>query len=105
MSKVYFVIDNTLAHIYKFKHTDFNYLPNHVLCIREYTEDKRKIPSLNDKLGIFLLIYKRTNVLRNRKELIEFVCVNNMSYKETTEFTVSCCCFIKAHFVYNFFEL
>ncbi|HEG8969285.1 TPA: hypothetical protein SF998_002205 [Staphylococcus aureus] len=47
MSKVYFVIDNTLAHIYKFKHTDFNYLPNHVLCIREYTEDKRKIPSLN----------------------------------------------------------
>ncbi|ADQ78064.1 hypothetical protein C0103_05280 [Staphylococcus aureus] len=47
MSKVYFVIDITLAHIYKFKHTDFNYLPNHVLCIREYTEDKRKIPSLN----------------------------------------------------------
>ncbi len=47
MSQPDFVIDNTLAHIYKFKHTDFNYLPNHVLCIREYTEDKRKIPSLN----------------------------------------------------------
>ncbi|PAG02197.1 hypothetical protein APV57_01185 [Staphylococcus aureus] len=43
---MYFVIDNTLAHIYKFKHTDFNYLPNHVLCIREYTEDKRKIPMI-----------------------------------------------------------
>lgn len=67
----------------------------------EYTEDNE-----NSKLKPisleFLLIYKRTNVLRNRKELIEFVCVNNMSYKETTEFTVSCCCFIKAHFVYNF---
>ncbi|RDE32369.1 hypothetical protein DV915_08980, partial [Staphylococcus aureus] len=46
-TRVVLIIDNTLAHIYKFKHTDFNYLPNHVLCIREYTEDKRKIPSLN----------------------------------------------------------
>lgn len=40
MSKVYFVIDNILVYIYKFKYIDFNYLLNYVLCIWEYIEDK-----------------------------------------------------------------
>ena len=68
MSKVYFDNDITLAHIYKFKHTDFNYLPNHVLCIREYTEINENSKLKPIRLGIFIN-YKRTNVLRNRKEL------------------------------------